>query len=282
MYKDIFDSIRYAAAKRNLRESTIRLYCNDVRYFLRFSGKPVSSLTLHDVELFLDTKRFEGRSPDTLNHYRASIKFFYKKVLKAPWDDDVIPPVKRERHLPAVLSRSEMAAVIDNTTNLKYKAMIAIMYSSGLRLSEVIHLHYSDISRSNMSIHIRQAKGRIDRYSILSKRALDILTSYWFAYGKPMDILFPSSQTGSYLSANSVNTAFKKSAKQAGITRRVSSHTCRHSFATHLFENGASLPYIQSLLGHTDPRSTMVYIHLSNKSLLRVTSPFDCPEGGSL
>lgn len=280
MYKDIFDSIRYEAAKRNLRESTIRLYCNDVRYFLRFTGKTVSSLTLHDVESFLNTKRLEGRSPETLNHYRASIKFFYKKVLKNFWDDDVIPPMKRERHLPAVLSRSEMEAVINSTTNLKYKAMIAIMYSSGLRLSEVIHLHYNDISRSNMMIHVRQAKGRIDRYSILSKRALDILTSYWFAYGKPVDILFPSSQTGSYLSANSVNTAFKKSAKQAGITRKVSSHACRHSFATHLFENGASLPYIQSLLGHTDPRSTMVYIHVSNKSLLRITSPFDCPEGG--
>lgn len=280
MYKDIFDSIRYEAAKRNLRESTIRLYCNDVRYFLRFIGKPVSSLTLQDVESFLNTKRLEGRSPETLNHYRASIKFFFKKVLKNFWDDDVIPPMKRERHLPAVLSRSEMEAVINNTANLKYKAMIAIMYSSGLRLSEVIHLHYNDISRSNMMIHVRQAKGRIDRYSILSKRALDILTHYWFAYGKPMEILFPSSQTGSYLSANSVNTAFKKSAKQAGITRKVSSHACRHSFATHLFENGASLPYIQSLLGHTDPRSTMVYIHLSNKSLLRVTSPFDCPEGG--
>lgn len=280
MYKDIFDSIRYEAAKRNLRESTIRLYCNDVRYFLRFIGKPVSSLTLQDVESFLNTKRLEGRSPETLNHYRASIKFFYKKVLKNFWDDDVIPPMKRERHLPAVLSRSEMEAVINSTTNLKYKAMIAIMYSSGLRLSEVIHLHYNDISRSNMMIHVRQAKGRIDRYSILSKRALDILTSYWFAYGKPMDILFPSSQTGTYLSPNSVNTAFKKSAKQAGITRKVSSHACRHSFATHLFENGASLPYIQSLLGHTDPRSTMVYIHVSNKSLLRITSPFDCPEGG--
>ena len=280
MYKDIFDSIRYEAAKRNLRESTIRLYCNDVRYFLRFTGKSVSSLTLHDVESFLNTKRLEGRSPETLNHYRASIKFLYKKVLKNFWDDDVIPPMKRERHLPAVLSRSEMEAVINNTTNLKYKAMIAIMYSSGLRLSEVIHLHYEDISRSDMTIHVRQAKGRIDRYSILSKRALDILTSYWFAYGKPMDILFPSSSTGTYLTANSVNDAFKKSAKQAGITRRVSSHACRHSFATHLFENGASLPYIQSLLGHTDPRSTMVYIHLSNKSLLQVASPFDCPEGG--
>lgn len=280
MYENIYQLIRIPAQKRNLRESTISLYSNNVSYFLRYIRKPLSSLSFEDADLFLSYKRSQGISPETYNHYRSAIRFFYKKVLLIDWADDLLPAMKRERHLPAVLSRAEMDAIIDSTTNLKHKAMIALMYSSGLRVSEVIHLHYSDISRSDMSIHVRQAKGRIDRYCLLSQRALDILTQYWFACGKPKGILFPSSSTGTYLSPASVNQFFKKNARCAGITRRVSCHACRHSFATHLFEDGASLPYIQSLLGHTDPRSTMVYIHVSNKSLLGIKSPFDRTDGG--
>ena len=144
MYKDIFESIRNEAEKRNLRERTIQLYCSDVRYFLRWIGKNVSDLTLEDAESFLTAKRLEGRSPETHNHYRSAIKFLYKKVLKTVWDDDTVPAMKRERNLPAVLSRDEINAIIDATPNLKHKAIIATMYSSGLRVSEVVHLHYCD------------------------------------------------------------------------------------------------------------------------------------------
>ena len=224
MYKDIFESIRNEAEKRNLRERTIQLYCSDVSYFLRWIGKNVSDLTLEDAESFLTAKRLEGRSPETHNHYRSAIKFLYKKVLKTVWDDD--------------------------------------------------------ISRTNMTIHVRETKGRIDRYTILSQKNLDLLTEYWYKCGRPKDILFPSSWTGGYLDITSVNQFFKKSAKLAGITRHVSSHACRHSFASHLFESGTDIKYIQSLLGHVDPRSTDVYLHVSNKTLLGIRSPFDNPEGG--
>ena len=122
----------------------------------------------------------EGRSPETHNHYRSAIKFLYKKVLKTVWDDDTVPAMKRERNLPAVLSRAEINAIIDATPNLKHKAIIATMYSSGLRVSEVVHLHYDDISRTNMTIHVRETKGRIDRYTILSQKNLDLLTEYWY------------------------------------------------------------------------------------------------------
>ena len=224
MYKDIFESIRNEAEKRNLRERTIQLYCSDVSYFLRWIGKNVSDLTLDDAESFLTVKRLEGRSPETHNHYRSAIKFLYKKVLKTVWDDD--------------------------------------------------------ISRTNMTIHVRETKGRIDRYTILSQKNLDLLTEYWYKCGRPKDILFPSSWTGGYLDITGVNQFFKKSAKLAGITRHVSSHACRHSFASHLFESGTDIKYIQSLLGHVDPRSTDVYLHVSNKTLLGIRSPFDNPEGG--
>ena len=207
-------------------------------------------------------------SPETHNHYRSAIKFLYKKVLNTVWDDDTVPAMKRERNLPAVLSRDEINAIIDATPNLKHKAIIATMYSSGLRVSEVVHLHYDDISRTNMTIHVRETKGRIDRYTILSQKNLDLLTEYWYKCGRPKDILFPSSWSGGYLDIASVNQFFKKSAKLAGITRHVSSHACRHSFASHLFESGTDIKYIQSRLGHVDPRSTDVYLHVSNKTLL--------------
>ena len=219
MYKDIFESIRNEAEKRNLRERTIQLYCSDVSYFLRWIGKNVSDLTLEDAESFLTAKRLEGRSPETHNHYRSAIKFLYKKVLKILWDDDTVPAMKRERNLPAVLSRDEINAIIDATPNLKHKAIIATMYSSGLRVSEVVHLHYDDISRTNMTIHVRETKGRIDRYTILSQKNLDLLTEYWYKCGRPKDILFPSSWTGGYLDITGVNQFFKKSAKLAGINR---------------------------------------------------------------
>lgn len=282
MYEDIFESIREAAQKRNLREQTIRLYCSNVSYFLRCTGKPVTELTLQDADTFLTMKRLEGRSPETHNHYRSSIKFLYKRVLKIAWDDEEVPAMKRERNLPTVLSPVEINAVIDAASNLKHKAIIATMYSSGLRVSEAIHLHYDDISRTNMTIHVRETKGRIDRYTILSRKNLDLLTEYWYQCGRPRGILFPSSWTGGYLEINSVNQFFKASARRAGITRKVSSHACRHSFASHLFESGVDIKYIQSLLGHVDPRSTDVYLHVSNKTLLGIRSPFDIQECGTL
>ena len=281
MYEDIFASIRQAAEKRNLRERTIQLYCSDVGYFLRCTNKPTAELSLEDADAFLTMKRLEGRSPETHNHYRSSIKFLYKRVLKIPWDDEEVPAMKRERNLPTVLTPQEMNAIIDATDNLKHKAIIATMYSSGLRVSEVVHLRYDDVSRTNMTIHVRETKSRIDRYTILAKKNLDLLTEYWFKCGRPTGILFPSSWTGDYLDIASVNQFFKASARKAGITRRVSSHACRHSFASRLFENGVDIKYIQSLLGHVDPRSTDVYLHVSNKTLLGIRSPFDDPKGGA-
>jgi site-specific recombinase XerD len=280
MYEDIFAQIRNEAEKRNLKETTINAYCKSVGYFLRNVNKDVSSLTTDDVDAFLTEKRLSGLASQTYNHYYASIRFFYKRILKMNWDDEDIPRMKLDRSLPTVLSRDEIQSIIDHTPNLKHKAIIATMYSSGLRVSEVVHLHYDDISRTNRTIHVRESKSRRDRYTILSDRNLDLLTEYWFQCGRPRDILFPSSWTGTYLDKNSINQYFKKSAFRAGITKHVTSHCCRHSFASHLFENGVDIKYIQALLGHVDPRSTEVYVHVSNKSLLGIRSPFDGPKGG--
>lgn len=280
MYEDIFDKITTEAQKRNLRDSTIKAYCRCVAYFLNYTNKPVCELNTADVDAFLTERRLSGILPETYNHYHSGIRFFYKKVLKLNWDDDDIPRMKRDRKLPVILTKSEVQSILDATPNLKHKAMIAVMYSGGLRVSEVTHLHYDDISRTRKTIHIRDSKNRSDRYTILADRALQILTEYWFACGKPRDILFPSSYSGDYLSKDSVIQFFRESAGRAGIKKLVSTHCLRHSFASHLYESGCDIKYIQALLGHRDPKSTEIYIHVSNKTLLGIKSPFDEMDGG--
>ena len=275
MYNEIFSQITNAANKRNLRDSTIHAYCTSVAHFLKYTGKSIDALTTDDVDTFLTEKRLSGISTETYNHYHSGIRFFYKKVLKMNWDDDDIPRMKRDRNLPTVLTKAEISAILDATPNLKHKAMIATMYSGGLRVSEVTHLHYVDISRTNKTIHIRDGKSRFDRYTLLTDRTLEILTEYWFKCGRPTGILFPSSWSGDYLVKDSVIQFFRKSAKRAGIQKHVSTHCLRHSFASHLFEAGCDVKYIQALLGHRDPRSTEIYLHVSNKTLLGIRSPFD-------
>ena len=223
-------------------------------------------------------KRMEGIMPETYNHYYGALRFMYKRILKLNWDEDEIPRMKRDRSLPTILNKNEIDRLLDATKNLKYKAIFAVMYSGGLRVSEVTHLHYDDISRKNHSIHIKNTKNRMDRYTILADRTLDILTEYWYQCGRPRDILFPSNVTGSYLDISAVNQVLRRSSEKAGIVKHVTSHAFRHSFASHLLESGCDIKYIQALLGHLDPKSTEIYLHVSNKTLLGIRSPFDIQE----
>ena len=168
MYEEIFTQIRYEAEKSNLRDSTINVYCNSVWYFLNTVHKEISDVTTDDVDAFLTAKRLSGLSPETYNHYHSSICCFYKRILKMNWEDDDIPRMKFDRSLPTVLTRKEMDAVIEHTPNLKHKAIIAIMYSFGLWVSEIVWLHYDDVSRRNRTSHVRESKSRRDRYTLLS------------------------------------------------------------------------------------------------------------------
>lgn len=276
MFEEIYELIKSTASKRNLKESTVDAYCVTIHHFMLSVGKTdLSNLTVHDVDVFLQEKRINGIAPQTYNHYLSAIRFLYKRILKIYLDEEDFPRMKKDIHLPVVLSRDEVEALLDATVNLKHKTMLATMYSAGLRVSELTHLHYRDISRPKKSIHVRDTKSRNERYTLLADRTLELLTQYWFHYGKPMDILFPSSRTGSYIRIDSINQLIKASAKRAGIDKKVTTHCLRHSFASHLLESGCDIKYIQSLLGHRDPKSTEVYLHVSDKTLLGIRSPFD-------
>ena len=283
MFTEILNKLDEETALHNLTPRTCLEYRATVNRFLKVIQKAPSLLTDDDARAYLLAKQQSGIKAQTYNHYHGGIHFFYRYVLRVPWDPDKVPRMKRDIFLPTVLTRAEVFELLNAETDLKYKSMYTLMYSSGLRLSEVIHLHDEDISRKTMLIHVRKSKSRQDRYVILSKAALATLTEYWQKCGKPTGILFPSRWTGDYLSPSSVEQKLRDCVKKTSITKRVTPHSLRHTFATHLMEDGVEIRFIQALLGHRDPRSTEIYLHISNKSLIGVKSPLDTMlEGGAL
>ena len=267
MFTEILNKLDEETALHNLTPRTCLEYRATVNRFLKVIQKAPSLLTDDDARAYLLAKQQSGIKAQTYNHYHGGIHFFYRYVLRVPWDPDKVPRMKRDIFLPTVLTRAEVFELLNAETDLKYKSMYTLMYSSGLRLSEVIHLHYEDISRKTMLIHVRKSKSRQDRYVILSKAALATLTEYWQKCGKPTGILFPSRWTGDYLSPSSVEQKLRDCVKKTSITKRVTPHS----------------RFIQALLGHRDPRSTEIYLHISNKSLIGVKSPLDTMlEGGAL
>jgi len=275
MYESYIEKIEDVGKLRNLKPGTIRTYKNNVRDFLKFINKHPETLTCEDARDFLLHLKNKGDKASTLNNKNGALVFFYKRVLGKLWDDNLVPRAINDYAVPRVLSYADIERLLNATTNLKYKAIFAVMYSSGLRVSEVLHLHYDDISRTNMQIYIRDSKTHTSRYALLSQKALDILTEYWFAYGRPKGILFPNQWTGTYLTPSATGLALRKAVEKAGLPKDIHSHCLRHSFATHLLEDGVDIRYIQSLLGHRSPKSTEIYLHVSNKTLIGIQSPFD-------
>ncbi len=180
---------------------------------------------------------------------------------------------KKERKLPVVLSMFEVKLLLENTTNLKHKTLLSILYSGGLRIGEALQLTLSDIDSKRMLIHIKNAKGKKDRYTLLAPSFLTLLRTYYKQY-KPAYYLFEGKNNAKY-TATSAQKILKKSLQKAGIHKAVTLHTLRHSFATHLLENGTDIRYIQELLGHSSPKTTMIYTHVSNKKLSNIKNPFE-------
>lgn len=275
MYEKYIEQLLIEAKLRNLAPSSAKYYADCMRHFFEYIQKDPGDITVYDVRDFLLMKS-NTISATTINHYNSAIHFFFRRVLHKPWDDDIIPRMKEDYHLPVILSPEEINLLLDSVTDIKYKAIFSLLYGSGLRVSEVVALDYCDISRRNMTVHVRKSKSRIDRYTILSQKSLDILTEYWFAYNKPMEALFiQKNKPHNRLTASAVQQFLRQTCRNAGFTKNITPHTLRHAFATHLLEGGVEFRYIQTLLGHRDPKSTEVYLHLSNKTVLGITSPLD-------
>ncbi len=260
---------------RNLSENTLQSYCRFARQFMEYFPE-IDPWELEAEEIrayLLYLKRDEQRAISTLDVAYSAIKFLFTTVFDKPWALSPVPRVKGAKQLPIVLSMEEVARLIGVIENVKHKALLSIVYSAGLRTSEAAQLKITDIDSKRMQLRIENSKGSKDRYTILSEKTLLILREYWKIY-KPEYWLFPG-RFKSHISYKGVSLIFNKYKEQAGITKPATVHSLRHSFATHLLENGTDLHHIQLLLGHSSPKTTTVYLHVRRVDLQKIASPFD-------
>lgn len=260
---------------RNYSQSSIRNYIHCLsRLSLYYKCSP-DVLSLDQVKSYLHyciTEKQESTS--TLNQIISAVRIFFVDVLHRPWEPVKLKRPRREKKLPVIFSKEEITAFFAGIKNLKHKAIFITAYSSGLRLSEVRMLKPSNIDSDRMQICIRNGKGRKDRFTILSKKTLEVLRVYYKKY-RPMNYLFEGHIAGEAISIRTIQKVFTGAVVKAGITKAISFHSLRHSFATHLLEQGTNLRMIQQLLGHNSLRTTSVYLHLSCFDPKEVSSPFD-------
>lgn len=254
---------------------TQRIYVREVSNYAKYFGKSPEELGEPELKTYLLHLMHERNLAEgTYRFYVAALKFLYRTTLKREWVVENIQFPKRKEKLPVVLNLSEVQTLFEVTDNIKHKAILMMTYSSGLRISEVSRLKVVDIDSKRMMVYIRLGKGGKDRYSILSQTALDCLRQYWREY-RPKEWLFEGQKEDTHITVSSINQIFHDAKNRAGIKKRASVHTLRHSFATHLVEAGTSLHHVQLLLGHTSPVTTTVYLHVSRLNLAQVTSPLD-------
>ncbi|MBM4761269.1 site-specific integrase [Bacillus sp. B15-48] len=265
-------------------ESSQESYLRRMRAFLTYMqdlGKSIEDTNETDIQQYiLFLKREKELSPGTINNYISAIRFFYTYVLQKDWNAKKIPRMRRETHFPVVPSKEEVLALIDTTSNLKHKAILMLLYGSGLRVSEVARLKIRDICSKTMRIRVDHAKHNTHRYTILSQTSLEILREYFkkeFAKTgyKSDDWLFRGRNKDNHYHIKSIkNTMIRRRDKQ-GLDSRISAHTLRHCFATHALEDGVDTVLIQQLLGHKSLKTTQIYLHMTSKSIMGIKSPLD-------
>lgn len=269
---DIIELIKKEAFRRKLSVHTIKIYCFCVRRFLAFCNKEPKKVTKKDVQEYIEHLAGKGKSGNTLNVYLNAVKFMTEELLFKNWRLN-IRYSKVPKALPTVLTKDEVLRLINSIYNPKHKLMVSLMYSAGLRLSELVHLRAGDLEFENNYGWVRHGKGDKDRLFILSKRLKeDILQAI---QNKPHDSYLFKGNKGNHISKESVYMIVKNATKKAGIVKNVHPHTLRHSFATHLIENSYDVVSVQSLLGHNSPQTTMAYVHIASPNMISVKSLFD-------
>ncbi|OFY88047.1 MAG: recombinase XerD [Bacteroidetes bacterium RIFOXYA2_FULL_33_7] len=267
-YTDKLIELRYS-------EQTIKTYKSCFEEFINYYHKiDIDLIDEKMISSFLRYLVVERKvSTSFQNQTINAIKFYYEKLKKGERKLYYIERPRREKTLPTVLSEEEVTKILNSIDNIKHKAILMTIYSAGLRISEVLKLKIKDIDSQRMQIKIEQSKGKKDRISILSNKNLEVLRLYFLKY-KPKVWLFEG-QNGEQYSQRSIQNILKTAAVKAGIKKYVTVHTLRHSFATHLLENGVDLRYIQSLLGHSNSKTTEIYTHITTKGLENLKSPLD-------
>jgi len=254
---------------RGRSRCTIQAYTSSVKAYFRFVDGRVAGMDL--VREFLLKKKAEGKASSTTNLYLNAIKFFYRYVLRVGFSVD-LKFSKKPHRLPVVLSREEIAEIISVIKNLKHKLMISLAYGAGLRVSEVVSLKIRDVDFGENLLYIRQAKGARDRITMLPKK---LVHQVWqFCLGKEADSYLFESERGGKLCTRTVQKVFADSLSKTAILKKATFHSLRHSFATHLLENGTDIRYVQELLGHRSIKTTQIYTRVTKRGICGVASPF--------
>lgn len=260
---------------RGLAPATQRNYVHYVADYAKFYKTSPEHLDLEAVRQYeLHLLNEKKLSPESINQYVSAVKFLYLVTLEMPWGSEHFPRVRRRLSLPVVLSHEEVVLFFDHVPSLKYRAVLMTCYGAGLRISEAVALKVSDIDSQRMLIRVEQGKGHKDRYAMLSPRLLEVLRVYWRA-ARPQHYLFPSWREGRHLTTATLQTVCREAWLRSGLRKKVTAHTLRHSFATHLLENGTDIRVIQVLLGHSRIDTTARYTAVSPQVIGSTLSPLD-------
>jgi integrase/recombinase XerD len=261
---------------RRYSPNTIKTYTDALAVFFQFhSHKTPEQLDITDI-IYFNTSYIlrKNLSASYQNQVINAIKLFYSNRFNRNMNLDNIQRPRREKHLPNVLSKQEIKAILEAPTNLKHRAMLSLIYACGLRRSELLNLTLKNVLSDRNLLFIRQSKGKKDRVVPISNKIIEMLRTYYKAY-KPKTWLFEGQIPNTKYSEMSLAKVLKQALKKAGNQKPVSLHWLRHSYATHLLESGTDLRYIQELLGHSSSRTTEIYTHVSTKKLQQIRSPFD-------
>jgi site-specific recombinase XerD len=256
--------------------STCERYVDCARAYVAYHRRPPEEMGEPEVRQYLLHLVLEKKvGAATQKMHVAGIRFLYAETLGRPEVVANIPWPKVRQKLPDILSGTEVDRLLGSLDSIKYRAIVMTTYGTGLRISEVCTLHIEDIDSRRMLLHVRNGKGGRDRYVTLPKQVLFTLRHYWAAERPKGSALFPGQQPDSFISASAVRSNLHEAARKAGLTKRVTPHVLRHTFATHLLELGTDLRVIQMLLGHASIRTTVRYTRVTDKHVARTTSPID-------
>jgi integrase/recombinase XerD len=260
---------------RNLAPTTQRSYIHYVADYALFYNTSPEKLDLEAIRQYQLHMLHERKlSPESINTFISSVQFLYTVTLEMPWGKECFPRMRLGSRLPVVLSPEEVEEFFNYIPSLKYRAALLLCYGAGLRIAEAVAIKVTDIDSQRGLIRVEQGKGRKDRYVMLSHRLLTVLRCYAYA-ARPKDWMFPSWSESKHLTAGSLSLVCRDAARNSGMTKRITAHILRHSFATHLLENGTDTRVIQALLGHSRIETTARYVRVASHVIAATPSPLD-------
>jgi len=257
---------------RNYSKKTIKSYLYGLKKYFVFKKRDFESLSIENIKDFLLSAEKKNISASTRNLFLNAIKFYYRNIIKANGRVE-IQLAKKKKSLPVILSRSEIKKIISTIKNVKHRLLLALAYGSGLRVSEIVSLKVKDINIEELTIHLKNAKGKKDRITIFPEKLM--VTIKYLMAGKNKDDYVFDSERGGKLTTRTAQKVFENTLRKTKIKKDATFHSLRHSFATHLLENGVDVRYVQELLGHQNIRTTQIYTQVTNPRLKNIKSPLE-------